>query len=260
MIYIHQLKDLNIKTANIESVPIIRKLKERDISSLTEEQILGMLGSYFISQKEIDLMINSSKIIPQTIERIKRIAQKNNPIYESINLHRGIASLEEVNQPLINNITYARDVLSWYDALIKEMSQSLNNLSILGGMDHAKTKEEKLELNRKFNVIFQRMLRNDNFAFNADDIVNEGKVARMKDMHSSLLSGFFFHVTVKEHLDKVDFETIKKRIPELDLSYANDITKEVFDIKQGIEKAYELNMNMINITVILFSYIKWLTK
>lgn len=253
MLYIHSLKDLTPKTADIESVPLIRDIKGKIKRTFSEDDFRS-LNEFFPSQEEINSMINSSKIIEPTIEKIKALIDKNNPSYEAINLYRTVSMLEEVNQPLLLNIQYSEELKSWRNEFLGELT------SVFTNVQSARTSEEMVELNNRLNLIFQKILRNSEFAFYASDIISEGKLARIKDLYESLGNGFFFHITVKEHLDKLDFETIKQRIHRSELEPAESISNDISEIKKGIQSAYDINMKMVNLSVILYSYIKVLIQ
>src|SRR3989344_815714 len=254
MIYIHSLKDLTPKTADIESVQIIREIKPKIKKPFSEEEIANRLSEFFPAEAEIHESGKASKIVEPTIEKIKEIISTNNPVYEAINLYRTVSMLEEINQPLINNIDYSEEIMLWKNEFIKEVVYILNNISSL------KTHEESINLNERDNSMFIRILRNSDFVFNGSDIINEGKLARVKDLQESLGNGFFFHITVKEHLDKVDFSIIKARIKQSELMLAEEIARDIFEIKKGVQAAYDLNMKMVNLSVIIYSYVKMLIQ
>ena len=253
MLYIHSLKDLAPKTADIESVPIIREIKGR-IKKVFSEDDFKSFNEFFPIQNDINLIINHSKLIEPTIEKIKELINQNNPIYEAINLYRTVSMLEEVNQPLLDNIKYLEEIKSWRTELLKEITSIINSIGLI------KTAEERTELNNRINSIFQKILRNNEFTFYAADIINEGKFARIKDLDESLTNGFFFHVTVKEHLDRLSFDAIKERIKNEELEPVESITSDISNIKKGVQTAYDSNMKMVNLIVILYSYIKVLIQ
>lgn len=254
MLYIHSLKDLTPKTADIESIPIIREIKSKIKKPFTEEEFYNKFNEFFPVGAGIDEIKKASKLIEPTIEKIKKLIDENSPSYEAINLYRTVSMLEEIDQPLIENIKYSEEIKSMKDEAIKEVTFILNNIS------SAKTQEESIKLNERVNSLFRKVLRNADFAFNGNDMINEGKLARIKDLHESLGNGFLFHITVKEHLEKIDFNVIKNRIKHEELRPAEDVSRDIFEIKKGIQSAYDINMNMVNFSVIIYSYIKALLQ
>ena len=254
MLYIHTLKDLAPKTADIESVPIIREIKSKIKMPFSEEEFRKKFIEFFPENSDIEEMKKSSKLVEPTIEEIKKLIEEDNPTYEAINLYRTVSMLEEIGQPLIDNISYCEDMKSFRDELIREATEVLNGISSI------KNQEEGIKLNDRVNKLFRRMLRNSDFTFNANDMINEGKLARITDLHHSLGEGFLFHITVKEHLDKTDFNIIKNRIKMDELRPAEDIAKDIFEIKKGVQTAYDLNMKMVNLSVIIYSYLKMLIQ
>jgi len=254
MLYIHSLKDLTPKTADIESVPIIREIKSKIKKPFTEEEFKSKFSEFFPDDLGIEEIKKASKLIEPTIEEIKKLIDENNPSYEAINLYRTVSMLEEINQPLIENIKYSEEIKSLKDEIINEVTHIFNNIS------SAKSHEESIKLNEKVNSLFRTILRNADFAFNSSDMINEGKLARIKDLHESLSNGFLFHITVKEHLEKIDFNIIKNRIRHEELRPAENIARDIFEIKKGVQSAYDINMKMVNLLVIIYSYIKALLQ
>jgi len=162
--------------------------------------------------------------------------------------------LGEMYEPILNNIKYLNEIESLQNQMIGNFSMILNN------MPSAKTIDEKTRLNNELNLIFSRILRGNQIMFNSNGIINEGKFARINDLNKSLNEGFFFHFTVKEHLDKVDFSIIKARIKQSELMLAEEIARDIFEIKKGVQAAYDLNMKMVNLSVIIYSYVKMLIQ
>jgi|SRR3989344_2665585 len=253
MLYIHSLKDLAPKTADIESVPIIREIKGI-IKKVFSEDDFKNLSELFPNHDDINSIVNSSKLIEPVIEKIRELINQNNPTYEAINLYRTVSMLEEVNQPLLDNIQYLEEIKSLRIELIKEVTSIFNSIASI------KTMDERTDLNNRINAIFQKILRNNEFAFYASDVINEGKIARIKDLDESMANGFFFHVTVKEHLDKLSFDEIKNRIKNEEFEPVENITSDISGIKRGVQAAYDFNMKMVNLIVVLYSYIKVLIQ
>jgi len=254
MLYIHTLKDLTPKTADIESIPIIREVRSRLNKPFSESEFHDLFGKFFPDDRDINEMKKDSERIESAIEKIKDMISLNNPAYEAINLYRTVSMMEEIKQPTICNIQYLEDIKSWKDEFITEITLIIN------GIRSIKSQEEYIKLNERINQIFRKMLRNDEFVFDSNEMINEGKLARVKDLHDSLGNGFLFHITVKEHLDKIDFSIIKARISKDDLEPAEEVAKDIFRIKNGVQASYDFNMNMVNLSVIIYSYIKALLQ
>ena len=69
---------------------------------------------------------------------------------------------------------------------------------------------------------------------------------------------------IEIYIKKIDYklvwETIKKRIPSADLQRGEKIGNMISDIKDGVDRAYENNMRMINLALIIYSYVKMMKK
>ena len=61
-------------------------------------------------------------------------------------------------------------------------------------------------------------------------------------------------------MDKVDFSIIRRRIPSSEIEKVSEITRNIIEIKKGVDKAYDYNMKMVQMIVNLYSYIKILIK
>ncbi|MBI2125689.1 hypothetical protein HYU08_03995 [Candidatus Woesearchaeota archaeon] len=91
-------------------------------------------------------------------------------------------------------------------------------------------------------------------------MVHEGPVAQVNGLVESMQKGFFFHVSLEEEYKKVDFNTIKRRVPAEELQRVEAIEQNILKIKRAADTAYNANMRMINLSVILYSYVKWLSN
>ncbi|MEK6853628.1 MAG: hypothetical protein AABX64_03005, partial [Nanoarchaeota archaeon] len=131
---------------------------------------------------------------------------------------------------------------------------------VLNQIPKLRTADEKMRVNEQVKGLFQFLLRNPNFAFQAQDMIHEGPVAQINGLAESMEKGFFFHVSLEEEYKKVDFATIKRRIPRQDLEKTAEIENHIRMIKKGLDAAYGANMRMVNLAVVLYSYVKWLSN
>ncbi|MBI2669258.1 hypothetical protein HYX14_05435 [Candidatus Woesearchaeota archaeon] len=252
MLYIHKLNDLAPKTADVESVYLIRELKQKTPYPFTAERVGEYFSDFFWSDTDRLAMEQALVLIQPTIERVKQIAAEQNELHEPLNLQRAIQIIEEMLEPLQKNIAFAWEIQEW------QKSFSSTFVPLFNAIPKLKTQEEKISANEKVNGLFQRVLRNNDFAFNAQDIVNEGEVSHITGLSESLARGFFFHVSLEEELKKVDFETIKTRIPAEKLAETERVQQQLETIKRGIERAYAANMRMVNWGLVMYAYVKWM--
>jgi hypothetical protein len=254
MLYIHSLKDLNPKTVDIESVSLIREVKKLNTMPLSEEKLAKHLAEFLVSQTDMEEMSKSLNFIPEAINDIIELS-KSDGKYELINLQRALSALQELSAPLDRNIDYAAKMKEWQELFMPELTSFLNQMLSL------KTANEKKMYEDKLKGIFKKILRNDNdFVFNSKDIVNEGSVQRINSLAQSMKEGFFFHVKMEDYLKKSDFNTLKGKIPQEDLDKVNSINQNIIEIQKGIERAYNNNMRMLTLAVVLYAYIKWLKE
>ena len=252
MIYLKNLNQLTLKIADIESVPLIREIK-RDFSlPVKEDNVRNHFLSYFIQEKDIEVMKNSLTVIQPTLEGFRLLLEKKDSDYAPINITRAHKLVSEIQEPLSINIRYAEEILVWQEDFVKEATLIFNSLP------GARSQDKKVELNNRLNVLFQKTLRNKEFTFMCLDIVNEAEVEHMKGLRDMISQGFLFYIKMEEELNKIGFNSIKKRIHLDKLQNSELLCSNVSEIKKGVDKAYQINMNMISWSVLLYSYVKFL--
>lgn len=250
MIYLKNLNQLTPKIADIESVPLIRDIKRNFSLPVKEDVIRGHFFPYFIKEHDIELMKSSLLIIKPTLEGFSVLLEKKDSDYAPINIVRAHKLVSEVNEPLLINLRYAEEIFAWQEEFVKEATLIFNSLP------GARSQEKKLELNNRLNALFQKVLRNKEFTFMYSDLVNEAEVEHMKGLRDMISNGFLFYIKMEEELNKVGFNSIKKRIPLDKLKNSEALGDNVSKIKMGVDTAYQINMNMISWSVLLYSYVK----
>ena len=254
MLYIHQLNHLTPRMADLESVYMIRDLKEKMPFPLAEENLEESFCEFFVSTSELRAIEGAMGLIEPTVEQIKALLQKESPLHETINLQRTVQLLNTIPSALENNLSYLQQVQVWQSTSPAEMAALLNQIPKL------RTMEEKVHVNQQVKNLFQFLLRNHEFIFHAQDMIHEGPVAQVNGLTESMGKGFFFHVSLEEEYKKVDFGAIKRRIPAQELEGAEEVERSIKQIKKGLDAAYNANMRMVNLSVILYSYVKWLSN
>jgi len=250
MLYIHKFPDLNGKSAEIESVPIIRDIKKNMPPPFSKQKLEEYVLDCLISKADIEVIESKLPLVEPTINMVRELLIQKDHIHEPINLQRTIQILKTVSVPLLNNITYLKDIHLWQNESLNQAAELLNMIPKLN------TKEEKIDVNEKINKIFEKILRNKEMCFNGTDIIHEGHISNFGALSESLGKRFLFHTTLEEELKKLDFNSIKLRIPLEKLKEAGDIEKNVMEIRNVVEQTYNINMRMINYAVILYSCIK----
>lgn len=250
MLYIHQLSDLNPKSAEIESVQMIRDIKNNP-ERFSEERLRKELSVYFISIEEIDKMILGLEHIEPAINKITKLTMNTNNSFEVVNLQRAISQLKEIPENLKSNIKYAESIIESQELISFMLYKILTNLPTI------KSQPERMVYEQQIKSLFEKVLRNkENFVFRGNDIVHEGPLAQINALKESMGQGFFYTVKLDEHLNKLHFNDIKDRINKEDLLATEDIKKDIDIIKDGVLSAYNTNMRMINMGLIMYSYIR----
>ena len=240
--------------ADLESVYMVRELKGNMAFPLKEEALEEAFCEFFVSSSELQLIEQAISLIDPTIEQIKLLIQGQSPLHEPISLERSVQLLKIIPAALQNNLSYLQQVQVWQSSSPAEIAGVLNQIPKL------RTADEKMRVNEQVKGLFQFLLRNPNFAFQAQDMIHEGPVAQINGLAESMEKGFFFHVSLEEEYKKVDFATIKRRIPRQDLEKTAEIENHIRMIKKGLDAAYGANMRMVNLAVVLYSYVKWLSN
>lgn len=253
MLYIHQLNHLSQKMADLESVYLVRELKEKTPYPLRDEKLAELFSPFFVSATELQAMDQSLNLIEPTVELVKVLLDKQLPLYESINLQRTMQMLTSLPVHLQNNLTFLQEFQIWQSSSHQDVASLLNRIPQLKAM------EEKIKTNEQIKGMFMFLLRNKDFFFNYHDVINEGQVATGDSLREGMEKGYFFHFTLEEETKKSGYNEIKFRIPPEELAEVAVIEDNIKKIKMGIDTAYKANMRVVNLSVILYSYVKWLT-
>ncbi|MBS3170006.1 hypothetical protein J4210_05985 [Candidatus Woesearchaeota archaeon] len=253
MLYIHQLNHLTPKMADLESVYLVRELKQKTAYPLQENQLKELFLPFFISGEELVMIEESLNLIEPTIEQVKSLLQKQSSLYETINLQRAVQMLKSLPLHLQNNLTFLQEFQVWQNTAPNDVALLFNRVPQLRSM------EEKMKANEEIKKVFGFLLRNPEFFFQYQDVVNEGQVSTINGLSEGLEKGFFFHVTLEEETKKLEYGIIKRRIPTEELSLVGEIEKNIRCIKEAIDTAYKANMGIINLAVVLYASVKWLS-
>ncbi len=253
MLYIHKLSDLNAKSAEIESIQIVRSIRQHE-SSPTQDNLSSHLIGNFISEADIAAIEQAISLISPTIVKLQEIQLSKNPVYEPVNIVRSIQGLTQVSTNLANSLSYAKDMQALQQGIVSGVATVLNSIPFL------RTATEKSEANAALSHYFELILRSKELSFNYQEIISEGHVLLVKDLVESFRNGYIFHFTLEDEIKKANFEAIKPRIPATLLGESNQLGWDIAMIKDGVDRAYDINMRMISQSIVLFSFIKWLTS
>jgi len=119
-----------------------------------------------------------------------------------------------------------------------------------------RAKQDAGLLNYQLSSLFQKVLRSSDMRFNYSDMVNEAHSEHINSLLSQIRSGYVFHVSLEESAGNVDFSSVKLRIPKAKLDEIEAISEMIFEIKQGIDAAYSINMRMVGLALLLYAHIK----
>jgi len=248
MLYIHELRQLSISSADVESLTILRELRKELRIPVTEEQLQALFIQFFVSQTEVDHILRAKELLPLTISAVEHLLTYPTRLYEDDNLHRAIHMLGELPSPLEKNYQFVRNIVDW------QTSSSIEIVQILQGIQKH---ENLLELNQRLNSIFQKLLRNTTFTFHYNDIIDEGCKARILNLREGLQQGFFYAKTLDTQIIQERFKEELMKIPAEEKLKVDSIQKQVIEIQKGIDCVYAINMRMIEWVVLLYSLVKF---
>ncbi len=238
--------------ADIESVPLIREIKREISLPISEELVRRKFSGYFIKEIDVALMQEALQHVQPALDELNELIDKKDSEFEETNLLRALKLVEEMPGALSRNIDYGKEIIEWQSEFVKEI------VEIFNGMFNVKTKEELLELNKRLNNVFSRILRNNEFMFKFQDVVHEGQLEHINDLKTIIPNGFLFKISIEEELNKIDFNVIRRRISRRNLDSSDKVLSQVLEIKKGVDTAYKINMKMIEWAVMLYSYVKYL--
>lgn len=252
MLYIHELRHLNPKMADLESVYLIRELKQKTPYPLVLNDVHTLCTEFFVSPTDVEAIQEAQRLLPEVAQQLHTIVKERNSIHEQINGERALKLVQELQQPLYQSSRYLEDMASWQLSCLEQMIQILNTLPKL------KTKEQKAQYNEQLKKIFRRLLRNEDFMLKHHDIIHEGSVHAISGLDEGMGKGFLIHITLEEELKKLSYAVIKGRLPPEELQRIEQLREQVAVLKRGIDRAYQSQMRMVNYAVIWYAYVKWM--
>lgn len=252
MIYVHGLRLLTPKAADIESMHFIRDLKRRTQLPLTAEGLRERLVEYFVSETDRNLMARALELLPGLIEDVRAMHAARDPEHELINIERTLTMLTGMEAPLRNNLALASEIAQWQERCLADAVSVLNRIS------SRRSPQEREALNQELGLILSKLLRNDTFVFNAGGIVDEEHIKLASDLGESMSKGFLFHFTVEDELRKRSFEQVKYRLAPEKLAAFEGVASKVREIKAGVDRAYAVNMRFVEWSLVLYAYARWL--
>jgi hypothetical protein len=250
-IYIHELQRLEPKAAEIESVRLVREIKRVNSYPITEQKLLAHLSKYFARQLDLDTMAYSISKLEPALKEIS-VFNSSDTLLEPLNIKRSVGILKEVDTALKNNLQYGMQMMALQQVMIPELVKAMNSLH------DSKNAGEMIACNDRFSNIFEAILRNDKFALRHDDLIFEAPRAHISDLTRMIPNGYFFHILLEEEIRKAHFDEWKSRLPKSMVAQSDRIGQYAIEIEKGVDAAYQMNMRMINLALLLYAYVKWL--
>ncbi len=174
MLYLHNLSHLTFKAAEVESVPMIREIKQKVGYPISEQKITEHLFPLWATEEEKSRIELALLLVEPTLEMVIVLAEEKNPLYEPASLQRANQILQEMPPALDKNLQYLQELGAWQGTFFKEITIVFNMLPKL------RNTQDKLAYNQKLNEFFQKILRNKEFAFNFPEVVHEAHLSHIK--------------------------------------------------------------------------------
>ena len=150
-----------------------------------------------------------------------------------------------------NNLDYA---LTLRDSLELNLKKLVSTLNVV---PKAQSHEAKIALNTDISNVFEFLLRNQQFFFNCSDLVEEGALSSIKGLNESYMHGFLYHLGIEEELKKINANEIEAKVPKEICEAINTIKTNVALIKEASERAYNINKRIVDLSVFLYTFVKW---
>ena len=250
MIQLHKLTQLTQKAAAQESVYIVRELRKSATFPLTVPGFEAAFAEFFVSPTDITIISAGIPLVQPALDGLKGLHKEGEKIFEPLNIQRSLTMLSEIPSPLMKNLMYAQEIMGWQGSFPGELVPLLNRLRIASA-------QEKQQINASLSALFEKILRNSTFSYNASDIINEAHRERMESLTKGMENGFLFFVSLEDHVKRIPWSTLRSKIP---LPYLQEVDKIAFslrDVQKSVERAYTINMRMVNWALLLYSYIRW---
>jgi len=253
MLYIHELGALSPKVAEVECVPIMRKLRAEHNYPLDMADIRQEFTKFFVTEQDIHMMERSLAQIPLTADAIVQMANSGEELYEIQNMQRAINMLNEIPLALLTNIQFAKEIFAWQEAVLNEI------LPILNSIPHIQTDEQRTIINDALNNIYAVLLRNSSrFGMHYIDIVSEQQKSRMQNLVESMEQGFFFKISLENQLKRTHFSDVIEHIPKDLFVRVESAYSQIEIIKRGVDVAYAANIRIVEWALVLYSFMKWM--
>ena len=240
--------------AEIEAVPLIRDIKRETRFPITEQQMRERFSGFFVKEADVEIMQAALQHVQYAMEELQKLLERKDADFEDVNLLRALKLIAENPGALQHTLHFAQQILEWQEGFAGEITDIFNK------MPELRMQEEKLAYNERLNKVFEKILRGKEFCFTFEDVVHEMHVEHLNDLKTILPQGYLFKITVEEDLNKTDFSVIKKRIPRTKLDISERILQQILEIKAGVDAAYQMNMKMVEWAVLLYAYVRFLSK
>ena len=135
MLYIHKLSQFNQKAADLESVYLIRELKQKTPFPFINNQIQELLTEFLVSDTDKTLIEQALPLIEPTIAIANKLVDEKSELHETANCIRTTQILRELPVPIQNSLLYVYDLHNWQKQFTEEITPLLNSLSKLRNAD-----------------------------------------------------------------------------------------------------------------------------
>jgi len=251
LLYIHTLPHLSPKMAELESVYLVRELKQKVKPPLSLTVAQEHFSEFLVSPTDKETIEQGLAAIEPAVQIAQQILGEQNSLHELINVQRTLQILQEMPQPLFGNLRFLEEISLWQEQGINEFVVVLNTIP------RCRTQDEKKACDARLSALFEKILRNNILVFRSHDIINEAQLAHINGLQEGMTKGYLFHISLEDELKKRSFEVLKQGLPAPEIERNEQLQIYVTSIKRAVERAYQANFRMVQWATLWYAYVKW---
>ncbi|MFC1753878.1 hypothetical protein ACFL96_10905 [Thermoproteota archaeon] len=224
--------------------------KNPDLSTPSLEALQKTFSDCMISEEEMIVIENGLTILPEVLERVKWFIediQKDPKNYESINVHRLKSTIEEIPKHLQKNVDELRKLMSFQHAVPVGVKQ------LIDAARNAKSPEELSQIPPQGFKLMCTAANDDKGVLCPDERINESHQSHMKDISERFKTGYVYHWSIEDELQKVPFAEIFSRLDTGQQDQFNTLSSLLDELNKAIDTTYNLNWKQIGMIRRIYS-------
>jgi hypothetical protein len=203
-----------------------------------------------IAEEELLITETGQGILPDVTDGICWFINdvtSNPKNYESINVHRLKATVEELPGPLKLNIGELKKVESLQHAVpvaVKDLINAARN---------ANSPEELQKIPKDSFKLMCAIANDENGELKPDQRINESHRSHIKDISERFKTGYIYHWSIEDELKKIPFQDIFSRLEKEQQDRFHKLAKDLDKLNESVDVAYQLNWRQISLIRRIYS-------